>query len=530
MPVKRFIIPMICWAGLAVLSSVPYITLAVKTPRGSSYEAPMITGLADAGAYYADMAEARAGHILVRNQFTSEPQQPRLWQPLWMMLGWACALTHWSIPIVFHLARVLAIGAMVGFLWWLLERLKLTRAEKTFGLVAICTSSGLGWVGWVAGWWSGMFGGSYDLWVSESNTFLTLTHSALFILTEILLAWLIIKIGTNWLNEKYQAWRWAGPLMLLLAIVHPYDLVTLGAVLFIISVWRFVRWQKWPGREILAWVAWVAWVAPAIIYYLWAIKEPALIGWYRQNIDLAGPPKDFIVGFGLLWIPAIYGAWQSFRRKITAGQIMAGWAIISSLLIFAPGLTFPRRLSSGLHIAVAGLAALGLVYWGRRIKINAARFVAGITVIMFLALTNVAIVISYPRLDRNNYIGQYPPYITNDLKTITGVVIAQVPFDQPILAQPWTANIVTGLTGRTVVAGHGHQTINPQQKFDYWTEFRAANTSAARRREIIELTRTKWLIWTVADNGSDAYQPSSDQQWDPIIVRPQAALYRLKLN
>ena len=96
-----------------------------------------------------------------------------------------------------------------------------------------------------------------------------------------------------------------------------------------------------------------------------------LRAWSQQNQTLSPPPIDYLLGYGLLWVFAFFGARQAWRRKSDWDVLLLVWIVVTLPMLYAP---FPlqRRLSLGLHVPIGILAAIGLTEivrakWPRRI-------------------------------------------------------------------------------------------------------------------------------------------------------------------
>ncbi len=115
--------------------------------------------------------------------------------------------------------------------------------------------------------------------------------------------------------------------------------------------------------------------APLLLYLYAATQADAVLrAWSQQNQTPSPPPIDYLLGYGLLWIFAFFGARQAWRRKTDWDVLLLVWIIVTLPMLYAP---FPlqRRLSLGLHVPIGILAAIGLTEivrakWPRRALIG----------------------------------------------------------------------------------------------------------------------------------------------------------------
>jgi hypothetical protein len=201
---RRFVL----WLGISliILTSLPYLYGWLRTPAGHVYTYTGVHALAsgDMAVYGSYIEQVRDGRWLFNDLFTSEwPQRPFL-NVLWLPVGLLGRITGLSTVLTFHLARVLLIIPFIlflsrfvaAFLRKSIAGFSLRTIRRT-ALLFLAFSSGLGPL--VADailplsnarWRAGYDFWPPDLWVPESNTFLTLYQSPHFIAS----LWLLLLI------------------------------------------------------------------------------------------------------------------------------------------------------------------------------------------------------------------------------------------------------------------------------------------------------------------------------------------------
>src|SRR6266852_5490211 len=80
------------WLALAVLTTLPYVAAALRTPTGYMFSG-VLTAYDDTFTYFAWMRQSADGHLLMCDLFTSEPQPCEFFLSLWLYamsggLGW----------------------------------------------------------------------------------------------------------------------------------------------------------------------------------------------------------------------------------------------------------------------------------------------------------------------------------------------------------------------------------------------------------------------------------------------------------
>jgi hypothetical protein len=133
------------WLVLALLTSLPYLVAAVRTPNGHVFTG-VLTAYDDTFTYFAWMRQGADGHLLMCDPYTSEPQRCEFFLPLWSALGAVARVSQLPIPVVFHSARLLS-----GFLLLVAARtvsrevLK-SRRKVRYAIWMYALAGGFGWL------------------------------------------------------------------------------------------------------------------------------------------------------------------------------------------------------------------------------------------------------------------------------------------------------------------------------------------------------------------------------------------------
>lgn len=519
--------------GLTLLSSLPALFGWLNSNSQRVFIGRIPYSTSDTGPYYSIIEQVRQGRILAGNQFTSEPQQPSLLHPLWILLGWLAALTHLSTPWAFHLSRVLAVGL---FLWVLERGLRVLFADwrtRLLAVVIVGTSSGLGWIIYLRSPTPPHFMQvPVDLWVSEANTMLSLMHSSLFVLSQLFLClvyWATYQLTLHRRNTWY-----IGPLLLVLGLMHPYDMIPVGMVTLVWMIgWLVVqappRAERW--RATWQYVRWWLWVIPIAPYYLLIVlHQPAMVGWLKQNVDITPGAPQMLLGYGLLWPLALSGAWRLWKTHRAEMLLLVAWVAMTLVLAYWPGLSIQRRLLNGLHIPLAILAAVGVLWFTNKVIFPRLKYVFLALAMLLLAATNLDLIKSAVANDLWPDRADYPMYLNR--QEAQGLVWLRnhSTFDQVVWCDVWSGNTVAGLIARTVAFGHGNQTLHPGLRDQDWKNFIRADYPNADRMAMLKRLHITWLYWTPAEQAESTYRPAQDQRWQLDYSNSAMQIYRLQLH
>src|SRR5690242_17740342 len=88
------------WLTLALLTTLPYVIAAIRTPAGLVFTG-VLTAYDDTFTYFAWMRQGADGHFLMCDLFTSESQSCEFFLPLWTILGLIVRITRLPIWLTF---------------------------------------------------------------------------------------------------------------------------------------------------------------------------------------------------------------------------------------------------------------------------------------------------------------------------------------------------------------------------------------------------------------------------------------------
>ena len=362
--------------GAIFLTSLPYLFGIIRAGNQFSFLGLYPPGNADTNAYISSIKQVTQGRVFLENLFTSEAQQGSIFHPLWLLLGWAAGLFRMSALLIFHLARVVMGVLFLLFLYFFLGIVFPDSRRRNIAYVLAVFSSGLGI------FFSMGLNLAYptdaltllapsDQWITESNTFLTLMHSPLFLLSQLMLLvlfWLFLREG------RIRNFFLVGGLFLLFVLMHPYDTVTVAVLLPSFVIMRILRDPHFSltalRRAVRRLVILALCALPPLAMFLVAARtEPAIGGWLKQNITLSPPPQSYIIGYGLLLFFAVPGFLAMRKTRDPAMLFVLTWVVVSSILLYLP-FQFNRRMSNGFEIPLAILAAVGIDILWRKLSLS----------------------------------------------------------------------------------------------------------------------------------------------------------------
>lgn len=522
-------------ALVVLLLTITPIIFACLYSGDRIYTGETFVAAADKMVYLSQIEEVKQGHWLIHNLHTSEPQIG-IFSPLWLVLGEIAGLFKAAPLLIFHVARFVLGFVFICLLYLFTSQIFLQLVWRKVAFLTLMFGSGLGVFTvnrpWTPENMTQYFG--VDIWFSEGNTFLTLYHSPLFILSQICLLlifwWVIARLDA----AKYGEVIIIGLLGLFLGIIHPYDMAIVLAVTgiwFLASAWQEKHWC-WPRLLKLA-IIWSIALLSLLYFYLLAYYSPGFDGWLKQNITLSPRLLNYIIGYGFIFIFFIFGALASFRSKNKYRLFLAVWALTSWCLLYAP-VPSQRRLGNGLHMPMVILAVWGLIFVADKLKqtrvlkvIIEQYFIRTIIIFLLIFFTATSNLFFIGAEFYNNIRGGYN--LSLDEKNAMIWLKNNVKDGEVILSQNVDGTIIPALSGRYVYLGHGHQTNNwLAKKYDVEEWFFKDNLNDRAKSAWLAREKISYIYYSVREKALGDFNPEEKNYLEKVFNSPEASVYRVR--
>jgi hypothetical protein len=220
--------------GVLLLVNLPLIYFTLLPKGGLVFLGRRVINSQDVYTYVSFIEQSKQGKYLFQNMFTSEQQSASLFRPSYLVLGKIAALFRLSSIHAYHVGRVIFSISFFVVVYCLIQQISERPKQRLLMFGVVLFSSGLGWL------LGKYIGSSSDLWIPESNTFLTLAESPHFILAQTLLVSGLLLFIHYLKSRDRRALAGLFLLTLVLAFEHPFDLLILGPVIFCLrerAVW-----------------------------------------------------------------------------------------------------------------------------------------------------------------------------------------------------------------------------------------------------------------------------------------------------
>jgi len=494
--------------ALAVITTLPYIVAEMRAPTGSVFTG-VLSAYDDTFTYFAWMRQGADGHLMMCDLFTSEKQSCVFFLPLWSFLGIVSRVSGLSIPLTFHLARLFSALVLLVVVRTVAGLVIRSRTRLQYSLWMYAFSGGLGWIVFLLSNRSHVLAadtttGSTDLNLPEAIAFRSVFGQVHFTVGVILIACAVKLYFDGLSRQRISRAMLAGALVSILAVVHPYMVIVVGAVVLVVSLAR--PWLRDGSEEPLdsyffgarAMVAFGAATVPGLAYLIYLNRSnDVLRGWLRITDTRSPSPWEYILGFGVVGVLAVAGFCLIVSRRGRRGRVLLIWALVQSALLYAP-VSFQRRLIEGLQIPIS-IAATIAVFWtvgavyrhhksagGRRWILAGVIVVASLTNLGFIAgqLVGAGAGVADPR----RYLSSDVVQALNWLRENTGS-------EGTLFASYFTGNVAPSITGSQVFLGHYGQTINSDNKGEQVTAFYSNQMPDDVARRLFKEQRVSYVIY-----------------------------------
>ncbi|MDP2789756.1 MAG: hypothetical protein Q8O51_01375 [bacterium] len=478
---RRFLV----WLCLAValITSAPYVAGVLITPKSRTYTGIHSLTPGDVAIYYSFIEQGRQGKAATRNLYTGEPQDAAMFTPQWFILGQFANLFHLSNVAIYQLARVV-FGTLFLILTYAFITPLLPRPQtRKLTMVVIAFATGFGALVPITDMTAAVqnLAIPVDQWVPEAFPFLTLYHNPLFLMALCLLLGVLIAFERSLHEPRGQsAWVAAG-LATILAVIHPYDVVILTAV---IAALLFIHRLIYPKGTFIPFRLLVVRMVQVLVLPITALVamrflffgQPALEAWVEQNITISPDLWWYLPAYLLPIIVAIFGV-RHLRRVVHPRAVLVlAWAAVVPLLVYLPHFPYQRRMLEGWFIPLTILGALGVergaAWLVRTVQRDTVRtaIVAAVASFAIVAL----FVTSLNRIFVDTYYATFrtePTSIPRGLAEAFTWLRDHTSGDPVILARPLDANLFPGWSGLRVYYGQGSQTFDFDRKIELGRAF-----------------------------------------------------------
>lgn len=450
----------------------------------------------DVSVYISYIEQAKEGNILFENLYSSEPQPKLFLAPLWLVIGWLAVIFHLPSLLAFHLVRIILIPILVWLAYLFLARIFRSVHKRITAALIFFFSGGFGFF-FLSRYFTSPESKPIDLWLPESNSFLTIYHSPHWLLALILILAVYQLLLVNLDKKGIKPFVLASFLTILLGVIHPYDLIVIVPVYGYVILHKTLKERIfWPN--LLKYIIFLIIAGmPLLYFFLLRNFDPVFSGWFSQNVTFSAKISSTILGYGLVFILMLIGFYRFFRdlAKKPYRYFIVVWLLINFSLLYFPNVLVQRRLVLGMLFPLSVLATEGIWLINQKleaIKQFQIKKIFLITLAIVLPITNLLVL----TLDFSSILTYHdlPFYLEKDYVEALAYLEKETDYEATILADYYVSNAIPGQIAHKVYSGHPHQTIHYEEKKELVTSFYFTNTQDYLKKTWLNQSGIKYVI------------------------------------
>jgi hypothetical protein len=525
-----------------VVTFLPYALGYLLAPSDWEFGG-VVMNFEDSHGYLAKMNQGAAGSLTYQIPFTSEEHEGAFVGGFFLALGWICALTGLPVVWMWHLSRLvfgfLLLWSAYVFISYFVEDIR----QRLVAFLLVCFSAGFGWAVLLTGRFSILGFDLIDFKMPEAHTFFTVLTFPHFALGATLLLVIFLLVLTLHRTRRWRHAVFAGLASLLLAVVHPYNLLIVAGTLgiwLLILLWRqrSVPWLELAGSVVAGLMA-----LPAFAYYLYIFStNPAFSAWSSQSGSPSPHPLHYLIGYGPLLILALPVMVHQARKADVETILPLIWVVVVAILVYAP-LKQQRRMVEGVHVPLSVLATIGLYSWWLprlersptvrklitlRQRSYSPRRMRNFIVFLVLVLT----------LPSNLYLltslavtaTQHPYPFFHERAEIEAVdwLASETEWGDTVLAAYGTGSYIPARVDHRVFVGYWAETAQFDAKVEMVDRFFQGETPDSWRRELLHQYDIAYVYSGPRERILGTFDPDAADYLIPVFTNELVTIYRVE--
>jgi len=449
-------------------------------------------------------------------------------------LGNISRVTGLSLITVHSLARVVFGFSLLLFCYLFLSLFIEDEFKRSLAFILISISGGFGWLRLFSA--VDVISESWFLtgWV-EGNTFLSVYSLPLFSASFLMLLAVFYLMIRSFETEKLVYSFWAGVVCFLLISTHFYDaLIVYPVIILYVAAKYFISKDK---RELLKSTSsffvmfLISLLSP--LYNFWvSVTNPVFREWAWKSAITLSPGFLWYLGlFGLLSILSAIGIVYvlfDFKSPLFYRRFfLAVWALSVPFLIYAP-IAFQRRLIEGVHVPMAILASIGIVFLIQKFKWNK-KLAAAIFIVLLIPgnLTLLSRDMNYLRenASRESVAG----FLDRDIYEAIEWLKSNTKRENVVLADYEIGNYVPAISGNTVFVGHSPETIDFWGKWALVKRFFNEDASDEFRKEFLRTSEVRYIIYSWKEKKIGLFDPNVASYLARVYSNQTTSIFKVEL-
>jgi hypothetical protein len=499
----------------------------------------------DNNVYLGLMRQAADGRSLFSNNFTPEPNPPRLFNILYLFLGRVSHWTGWSLDqthrLFMILSTLLLILAVYAFIAAGIRRPRYRR----FALVIACLGGGYPFLAGMALRLAGLNLRPISSWLVEVNLFHAMLVYPHFVFAAALLTGALALLLKAERARRFGPAIAGGCAVAVLAASHAFEaVVAIPAALLYLGVdslapGRPPSANRWKCALLVAGIP-----VPMMILNQWILSREPMWGDVVRRLDFYTPdPFRLVMALGMSFAITVLTFDGLLRRDRPAGERMAKvWLLTSLALAYTPWINWRWHLLNGIQIPLSVLATQGLRrtlflrlrLWQRRrarrrdaprMPLPSAVAVAMAGVLCACCLGSRNLLMHYR--DEVTSV-EYPTYLSSSELAALGFLGREISHDAVVFASYNTGNYIPRLAGLRVFLGEDKLTGRYPERISLVQEFFGGSESDAARLDLLRSNGIGYVFYGPEEKKLGHYDPTRASFLRPVFREGEVTVLKFE--
>ena len=530
---------------LIVLTTAPYVFGWHKAPAGSTYTGLHSLTPGDIHVHFSYLEQVRQGQLVFQDLYSGEPQSRLIFNGFWSALGVFAVAFGLSNVVAFQLARIIFIPFLLFVSYLLSAYFFSAKGWRRICFIFLTYASGLGAVFsplltnnvYRQGWYNWPL----DLWAAENNNLLTMLQSPHLSLASSLIILILFLFFLAVEHDRPKYSLAAGLLALILFEFHPFHIPATIAIMVVYLAYLFIKNKKIQLNYLKHLLIVIGVSSPSILYY-YLLSRYDFFTQIRvyQNVCLSPALWVTFISYGLVLALAVYAVYKIIKAGSPANRhvFLIIWLVVQFLFLYSP-LPWQRRMMQGLQIPMTILAIIGLesLFHWLKAKMSAHNFDFFINnkylaVIIFIAVFCPSQVFNWVRefsiFQTDRYYEQL--YIPRDRLSAYLWLKDNLGENDVVLAELLNGNLIPGVAGRKVFAGHGVETLFFDSKVSDIAWFFKTNNLDDKKKVFLEKNNVSHIFFGEREASLGDFDPTDKNYLRPVFRSGQVVIFQVSLH
>jgi len=516
---------------LLALTSLPYLWGYVSAPPDRQFMG--LTFTTHDYAQYMSWARESERSVFVQNKLTSEPTEAIFFNPVWWLVGQAqrivglpFAAVNQGLRFVAGFAFVLVLGAFAA--------LVVPGPERRFAVALACVASGFGWVLVLVKQVTGTLAAPLLVQAFPGNTFFGMMVVPHMVLSASMVIGVFVLMLDAYRHGCGRRALLAGLLCLALGFAHPYNIVTVYAVIGVFTVLVTFR-DGLRLRWVAATAAFYAVSVPSVLYWLGVAAASEswreVLRQYRNLGVFTPDPLGLLVLLGATAIMAVL-ALRMVRPREVGDLFVITWLGVQIVIVYLP-VEFQINLLNGIQVPLGILAARwiyrGLLPWlaARRVGLRVPTHGVVLALVLLLVIPTNAYLLAWRVVDLGRH--TYPDYVARDDAAALAWLNRSALPSEVVLSSMAIGHYLPGLSGTHAFLASGVNTLDFYAKRAAVEQFFAADTSPDDRQSLLAQYGIGYVFHGPAERALGGFEPATADYLQPVFTTAHTVVYRVAL-